>query len=257
MRTLSTDALVLHTLDYRETSRIVRLVTRDAGVVSAVARGARRAKNRFGAALDLFATGAAQIVMSPTRELHALNAFEAAHGRPSLAASLDRFGAASALAELCLRFGRESETGNLFDVIVATLDHVATADSADVTAVALAGAWRLVGEFGFAPALDQCAACHAAVPSGTDVIFNHRAGGALCESCARQARGGRRLPAEARATLMAWTAGEPAPVSVAESRSHLRLLREFLEEHMADDRPLRALAAWEERQAGATDPDGA
>lgn len=257
MRILSTDALVLHTLDYRETSRIVRLVTRDAGVVSVVARGARRAKNRFGAALDLFATGAAQIVISPTRDLHALNAFDAVHGRPSLAASLDRFGAASALAELCMRFGRESETGNLFDVIVATLDHVATAEPGDVTAVALAGAWRLVGEFGFAPALDQCASCHAPIPADADVTFHHRAGGALCDSCARQARGGRRLPAEARATLVAWTAGDTAAVSRAESRSHLRLLREFLEEHMAEDRPMRALAAWEARQARTTGADGA
>jgi DNA repair protein RecO (recombination protein O) len=257
VRTLSTDALVLHTLDYRETSRIVRLVTRDAGVVSVVARGARRSKNRFGAALDLFATGAAQIVISPTRDLHALNAFEAAHGRPSLAASLDRFGAASALAELCMRFGRESETGNLFELIVGILDHVATAASEDVTAVAIAGAWRLVGEFGFAPALDQCALCHAPIPAGVDVTFNHRAGGALCDLCARQARGGRRLPAEARATLISWTAGEHAGVSRAESRSHLRLLREFLEEHMAEDRPMRALAAWEERQARTVEGDEA
>jgi DNA repair protein RecO (recombination protein O) len=257
VRTLSTDALVLHTLDYRETSRIVRLVTRDAGVVSVVARGARRAKNRFGAALDLFATGAAQIVISPSRDLHALNAFEATHGRPSLAASLDRFGAASALAELCMRFGRESETGDLFDVIVATLDQVATTVPGEVTAVALAGAWRLVGEFGFAPALDQCASCHAPIPAHADVTFNHRAGGALCDVCARQARGGRRIPADARSALIAWTAGEVAAVSRAESRSHLRLLREFLEEHMAEDRPMRAFAVWEERQARSIEAVGA
>ncbi|MFM8780511.1 MAG: DNA repair protein RecO, partial [Gemmatimonadota bacterium] len=51
---LLTDALVLHAFDYRETSRIVRLATRHAGVVSAVARGARRPKSRFGSGLDLF-----------------------------------------------------------------------------------------------------------------------------------------------------------------------------------------------------------
>jgi DNA repair protein RecO (recombination protein O) len=248
VRQLATPALVLHTFDYRETSRIVRLVTRERGVVSAVARGARRPKNKFGAALDLFASGSAQISMHESRDLHALHAFDATHSRPELAQSLDKFGAASAVAEFCIRFGQESETGHLYDAAVAALDAIGDADAADVPAVAVAWAWRLIAELGFAPALEQCASCHADLPVDEDVTFNHRAGGALCATCARQARGGRRLPAEARATLIAWLGGGNAPADALSIRSHLRLLREFLEEHLGDGRPLRALIAWEERQ---------
>ena len=57
---LATEAVVLHAFPYLESSRILRLATRDAGVVSALARGARRPKNRFGA-LDLFTGGTAQL----------------------------------------------------------------------------------------------------------------------------------------------------------------------------------------------------
>jgi DNA repair protein RecO (recombination protein O) len=249
VRNLSTDALVLHAFDYRETSRIVRLVTREAGVVSVVARGAKRPKNRFGAALDLFASGAAQIVMHPTRDLHTLQAFDAAHTRPDLAVSLDRFMSAAAIAELCLRFGRESEHGTLFDEAVAALDDIARAGKGEVNAVALAGAWRLVSEFGFAPALDECALCHTPLKAEQDVTFHHRAGGALCASCVRNAPGGRKLPAAAREALGAWLRGESAKIDAAEARAHLRLLREFLEEHLADGRPLRAFVAWEGRNA--------
>ena len=39
MPLLVSDAIVLHTFDYLESSRIVRLVTRDAGLRSALARG--------------------------------------------------------------------------------------------------------------------------------------------------------------------------------------------------------------------------
>jgi DNA repair protein RecO (recombination protein O) len=247
---LETTALVLHAFDYRETSRIVRLVTREAGVVSAVARGARRPRNRFGAALDLFASGTAQIALHATGDLHALHGFDAVRARPGLAASLDRFGAASAVAELCLRFGREAETGMLHDVAAGALDAIVAADAGEVIAAALAGAWRLVGEFGFAPALDQCASCHAPIAPASDATFHHRAGGVLCASCAAHARGGRRLPTAARLTLLAWAAGHERSVTGAEARAHLRLLREFLEEHLADGRPLRALVALEERVAG-------
>ena len=60
MPLLATDAIVLHAFDYLESSRILRLVTREAGVRSALARGARRSRRRFGSALDLFAQGSAR-----------------------------------------------------------------------------------------------------------------------------------------------------------------------------------------------------
>ena len=47
-----TDAVVLRAFDYGETSRIVTLLTRRHGVLSALARGARRPKSRFGATLQ-------------------------------------------------------------------------------------------------------------------------------------------------------------------------------------------------------------
>ncbi|HVZ50013.1 MAG TPA: DNA repair protein RecO, partial [Gemmatimonadaceae bacterium] len=187
MTLLATDAVVLHLFDYRETSRIVRLVTRDAGLVSVVARGARRPKNRFGAALDLFASGVAQVALHATGDLHGLNAFDAVHSRATIAASLDRFGAANAVAELCLRFGQGHESAEVFAAAVRALDAIAVAEGGRVHASALGAAWRLVAAFGFTPALEQCAACHEAIAPEADVTFHHRAGGALCARCARNA----------------------------------------------------------------------
>lgn len=248
MSQIDTPALVLHTFDYRETSRVVRLVTRDAGVISVVARGARRPRNKFGAALDLFASGNAQVVMQGSRDLHALHGFDATRSRPELAQSLDKFGAASAIAEFCIRFGYEAESSHLYEVAVTALDAIAYAEPDEVPSVAVANTWRLVAELGFAPALTHCASCHADLTLTADVTFHHRAGGALCGPCASQAQGGRRLPAEARAALVSWLAGNEALADGLAIRSHLRLLREFLEEHLGDGRPLRALIAWEERQ---------
>jgi DNA repair protein RecO (recombination protein O) len=252
---LDTDALVLHLFDYRETSRIVRLVTRDAGVVSVLARGARRPRNRFGAALDLFASGVAHVAMHGSGDLHALHAFDATRSRPELATSLDRFAAAAMLGELCLRFAPGAETGAVYDAAVAALDAVGGVPHSEVATAALAGAWRLVAEFGFAPAVDRCAHCHEPIPSDAAVTFHYRAGGALCARCARNARGGRRLPTDARAALAGWLAQRPVPAQRGpDARAHARVLREFLEEHLGDGKPLRAFLAWEERLARASGP---
>jgi DNA repair protein RecO (recombination protein O) len=60
MSTEKTAALVIRLADFSETSRVVTLFTRDFGKVAAIAKGAKRLKGPFEAALDLLA--ACQIV---------------------------------------------------------------------------------------------------------------------------------------------------------------------------------------------------
>lgn len=246
---IQTEAIVLHAFDYRETSRIVRLATREAGVVSVMARGARRPKSKFGLGLDLFTGGVAQLALHASRDLHTLTAFEATRARPGLAASLDRFGAAAALAELCLRFAPEDTGGAIHAALAAGLDALETAPEEVVGARTIAAGWDLVGALGLAPTLSTCAVCHRDLDPEETVRFGHRAGGALCRPCAALAPGARTLPPDARRTLATWAAGAEAPLDdEATRRAHQRLLREFVEEHLADGAPLRAWRAWEARR---------
>ena len=85
MPLIQTDAIVLHAFSYLESSRILRLATRDAGVVTVLAKGARRSSRRFGTAVDLFAEGQAQFYTKAGRDLHTLAAFDVARSRPELA----------------------------------------------------------------------------------------------------------------------------------------------------------------------------
>ncbi len=242
-------AIVLHAFDYRETSRIVRLATREAGVISAIAKGLRRPKSRFEQGLDLFTSGTAQLVLHPTRDLHTLAGFDASRARPALGQSLHRFGAASALAEICLRFGTEATAG-VHDALAAGLDRLGTAADADVPAAALAAGWRIVGELGFAPSLEECALCQRPLAADEDVRFSHRSGGAVCTGCRSLVPGARNLPAAARQTLVGWLAGQEIPLHDSPtSRAHQRLLREFLEEHLGDGRAFTAFQAWERQDA--------
>ncbi len=246
MPLLVTDAVVLHSFPYMETSRILRLATREAGVQSVLARGARRSQRRYGSSLDLFAFGVAQIHTKPGRDLNTLTGFDVTRSSPGIAEDLGRFTAASALAELHMRFVSEDASPALYEALTGALESVATAEPPLVRAAALGGAWRLVGELGFSPALDVCSSCHAELPADADVLFSHPAGGALCSLCARTVPGSRSLPVAARDAVRAWLAGNPVTLaSVGEGRAHQRLLREFLREHLHDGRPLRAYDVWE------------
>ena len=243
-----TDAIVLHAFDYLESSRILKLVTRDAGVRSVLARGARRSKRRFGAALDLFAQGTAELHVKPGRDLDTLAGFDVTRARPQLAATLPRFAGANAIAELTLRFGGDDTNADLFDTVAATLDTIAASMGDTAREATLAGAWRVLADLGVAPTIDACAECHGPIDADAPALFSHPAGGVVCARCGHLARSARTLPAAARAALRGWLDGAAPLVTLDanDARAHQRLLREFVREHLADDRPLRAFENWEQ-----------
>ena len=246
MTLLVTEAIVLHAFDYLESSRIIRLLTREAGVQSALARGARRSRGRYGSALDLFAEGSAQLYVKPNRELHNLGAFEITRTRSELAEDIGRFTAASTIAELALRFAGEDAGRQLYDTVVDVLDRIARSAPGRTIEDGLSAGWRIVSVLGFTPELSSCAMCHTPLRDADDATFLHASGGIVCPGCSRLAPGGRRIPASARTAIQKWLEGdESVHLSDAEARSHQRLLREFLGAHLTDDRPLRAFAVWE------------
>lgn len=261
MALVATGAVVLHAQLYSESSRILRLATRAQGVVSVVARGARKSQRRFGSAVDLFAEGEASYYAKSGRDLQTLAAFDVTRARVALGRDLDRFTTAAVLAELALRFGRDEPEPTWYDALAAALDAVESVPAATAREAGLAGAWAVVGALGFAPSLDVCARCGRDLDADVAVRFSQPLGGALCDACARLGGATRTLPADARASLRVWLgadpheiAGEVAPLEGGLVRAHQRLLREFLREHLTDGRPLRAFESWEAmsiREAGA------
>lgn len=240
------EAIVLHAFDYLESSRIVRLVTRDAGMRSALAKGARKSRRRFGSGLDLFAQGTAFIQTKPGRELDMLNGFEDVRTRTDLANDLERFTGAETIAEIALQFGREGADAELFDAIASAFDELTAKSARDAREVTLAGAWRIVVALGFGPSLMECAECGNSLAAAKAALFSHAAGGVLCARCAALAPGGRKLPVAARAAIVSWMSGEHVErFTDADARAHQRLLREFLGYHLHDGKTLRAFELWE------------
>lgn len=245
MPLLATDAVVLHVADYLESSRILRLATRECGVQTVVARGARNSKKRFGAAVDLFARGHAQIEMRPGRDMHTLVSFDVTTSHPALAGEMARFSAASAIAECVMRVVHEELAPTVYQGLIDAFERLSVANAQEAAPAALGALWRLTRDVGFAPSLDVCASCHQLVPASADASFSHAMGGVLCQQCATRSPGGRRLPAAARMTIVGWMDDSTSELSKADVRAHQRLLREFVAHHMTDGRPLRAYASWE------------
>jgi DNA repair protein RecO (recombination protein O) len=245
MSLITTEAIVLHSFDYMESSRIVRLVTRDAGLRSAIARGIRKSAKRFGGGLNLFAEGTVHLHAREGRDLDALTGFESQRVPAALGEDLGRFAGASALAELTLRVATEASADMaLYESVREALHALEVAEPPDVPAATLTGGWRIVQALGYAPSLEGCVECDETIPGDIAALFSLSAGGVVCAGCAGT-RGGRVLPPNARRVIAAWLAGGDAErLSEGETRAHERLFYEFVSEHLIEGRPTPAIDLW-------------
>lgn len=180
-------SVVLKTYPYSDTSKILRLMTRDHGPRSAIAKGARRPKSRFGGLIEPFAEGWATLYLKENRDLHTLSDFDLIRERQALGVDLPRYAGASVLCELVMRLAPEEQPDRrLFAILVAGLDDLVDAEPAAAGTAALRYIWRVVGALGFAPDLHRCVSCGREIERGAEARFDFAAGGLRCTACGRE-----------------------------------------------------------------------
>jgi DNA repair protein RecO (recombination protein O) len=175
-----TPAIVLRARDLGEHDRLVSLYSRDLGRLTAVARGARRLRSRFGAALELFTWGEAVGFEREGRDLLRLDHFDIHQSFRGLREDLERLGHGARVIEAILRLTAERDPQPaafaLLTRALRALEHGRPAR------VQLAFALRFLDLTGHRPRLDRCAGCGR--PVGTaGVAFDAAGGGVRCAGC--------------------------------------------------------------------------
>src|SRR5438477_835065 len=252
---VSTPAVVLRTYRYSETSKIVRLATRDYGVQSAIAKGVLRPRSPFGAALETLSEGVAQLYHKETRELQTLAAFDVIELRRGLADDLGRFAGAAALSEVMLKMAPPAPVPAAYEAFILGLDTLVGAEPGQTDAAAVRWLWLLVGVLGFAPQLDACVRDGNPV-SGT-VAFSVAEGGVLCARCAGP-QPPTKLPPHAYRDLVALNDEHAALPSLdaAHAAAHRRLIARFVRHHLDEtgrngkEPKSSAIDIWERRAWG-------
>jgi DNA repair protein RecO (recombination protein O) len=245
MPQLDTPAIVLSSLRYSETSKIVRLATREHGVQSAIAKGVLRPRSRFGAALQSLSEGHARLLVKEHRELHVLAGFDLTHLHAGLAADLERYATATALAEVMLRFAPADPHPESYDVLRDALHLLELTPAGQLDALGFRALWQVVSSLGFAPSLDACVRDGTLLPDEGGLAFSTRDGGALCPACAA-AHGATQLPPDARADLVTLLdpIAELPPLDRRHAESHRRLLGRYIRYHLGEGAELPALEFW-------------
>jgi len=247
---ITTRAVVLQSWRYSETSKIVRLATRELGVQSAIAKGALRPRSRFAAGLESLSEGIAHLYHRETRDLQILGAFDLIDLRRGLARDVGRFAGAAALAEIVLRMAPAAPLPPAYDALVAGCDDLVRVAADQVDAVALRAVWALLGALGFEPSLTRCARDGTAVDAGTPtaVGFSIGEGGVLCARCTTAGEATTLPPRAYRDLLSLNDPGAELPVlDDPHAAAHRRLVTRFIRHHYGEAGGLNAVEFWTRR----------
>jgi len=247
MPLVTTAAVVLQTYRYSETSKVVRLATRELGIQSAIAKGVLRPKSRFGAGLEFLSEGEAQLYYRDARELHTLAVFDVTNLRRGLASDVARFAGAAALSQVMFKMAPPAPLPGAYGVFVAGLDLLASAPAGAVDAAALRALWALVAELGFGPSLHACVRDGTPVgeDGGAPVAFSAADGGVLCARCATGQSPTRLPPDDYRDLVALNDAAVDLPrLDAPHAAAHRRLAARFVRHHL-DAVSLSALDFWE------------
>lgn len=179
--TYNATVLVLHKTKLGESDLILTFLTQDGRQLRAVARGARKPTSSFSSRLELFSFAHVQFVQRPG--LHIAREARLVDGRAPLRSDLDRFAAASPIAELLSKVAQEDlPHQRLFELANATLDALCSCSPDHAAPLCAAGLLKICSFVGFRPALRSCAACGG--PRADSLRFSFEEGGYLCEGCA-------------------------------------------------------------------------
>jgi DNA repair protein RecO (recombination protein O) len=177
---LKTEAIVLRSLRYGEADRILHLYTPRHGRMSAIAKGVRRSRSRFGARLEPFQRISVQL-HTGRGDMHTVTGVDTLAVHRALrdhAATLD------AAARACDAVSRLFETPEghpaVFSLLANELALLSSDEAHARPANGLAFRLKLLLAAGIVPQLGSCASCGE--PEHLDG-FSAAAGGVVCRSC--------------------------------------------------------------------------
>lgn len=240
MSLMTLEALVLSSRPFRDTSRLVVLLSREEGLVSGVAKGARAPGSRFGAGLELFCHTQVVLYYKRQRDLQLFVEADPLECFTGLWEHVDRYLVASAAIEFLRRVLAPGEAvPALLDLTLALLETLERSESENRSFYLRSFQLKVCDRIGLRPELWRCVFCGREERLAG---FAPGAGGLVCERC--RGRSAEFVPiapeavsllAELWAVPLSEAAATLAPVYGAGSvarRDAARAIESFLRAHL-------------------------
>lgn len=171
------EGIVIRTIDYGETNKIVTLYTREWGKIGVMARGAKKPNSRLSSITQLFTHG--YFLVQRGTGLGSVQQGEMATSMRSIGEDIFLTAYASYIAELTDRCTEEKNPNPYqFELLYQTLNYLNEGYDPDVLMNIYE--MKMLNVLGLYPILDKCSVCGS---TSGNFSFSIREGGLICQRC--------------------------------------------------------------------------
>ena len=157
---VETEAVVLHSIHYGDTSKIVTLYSRKYGKIKVVAKGARNPKtNKFGSSLEPMTHSSVVLYKKEHRDLHLLSKSEIVTSFSKTQDISEKMFTGLSLIELVNMVMHDEEENELIFVLLVDSLKAIDASTKNRINVLLSFLTKMFSQFGFGLSLEQCERC--------------------------------------------------------------------------------------------------
>lgn len=177
---LKTEAIVLKTFDFRETSKIAIFFSNEFGKLKGLLKGIRKEPNKFASHLNLGSLNEAVFYQKRNSDLHLISHCDLKNDFPGLRRDLRRALAVNYILELVdALMPAEDKNEAVFKLLLSCLKSLES--SVDTAKIIQMFQIKMLSLSGFKPHFDSCLICDKKIL--TSAYFSHRLGGLLCLHC--------------------------------------------------------------------------
>src|SRR5215210_2326655 len=239
--------IVLRSIRYGEADRILDLYTQDTGLVSAIAKGIRRTRSRFGGRLEPLSC--VDFLAYEGRTLDTITQVEVLRSFHGIRENLRCLEAAGGtVATIRALSGGDEADRRVFNLLYHALDALENRDSS-FEGVEAAFSLKLSILAGYTPRLDACVSCDRSLSETLDEsppYFAPNLGGVLCSDCRVATAGAFPLPP---GTLVALQTLVTRPIREASVEERLQeSVRRVVSAHVLAHAPGSAALAASDRR---------
>lgn len=238
---IKTEAVVLSKLNYRDSSKIANLYTKDYGRLSGIIKGARRSTSKVGMQVDLFNHVNVVLYRKESREIQLITQADLINHFPKIKNNLEYLKYASAILELVNKLTMEGENNSrLFNGIVKIL--ILIEKNEELPGVALIKFMLfLLKELGYEAKFDKCGICGRQL-SNSERCYFHFDKNVICINCAENLLGLSSISPELFIFLNCLTQkhGE-LPVSIRDIDNAIFFIERFIKYHIPEFKGINSI----------------
>lgn len=171
------EGIIISEVEYRETSKIINIFTRELGIVGVIAKGARRVKSTLSGLTTKLTYGVFDIYykengLSTLVEVNILNNFK------NIKKDINLISYACYLLELSTQVYKHDANSDIYGLLIASLKKIE--EGYDYQVITNILELKLLDYLGIKPIIDSCVSCGKT----TDIVtISSYRGGYLCSDC--------------------------------------------------------------------------